>query len=185
MVLFIYINLIRGVCVKKLIIINGTMGVGKSTVCKILFNSINPSVYLDGDWCWNMNPFVVSAENRKMVINNITHLLNSYLNNSGYEYIIFCWVIHQEDIFEQLLEPLKNCEFELYKISLVCSKTALKSRLEIDVQNGIRKADVINRSVQRLQLYNNMDTIKIDVSDIDPKQTATEIVELIEKGESK
>jgi broad-specificity NMP kinase len=170
--------------VKKLIIINGTMGVGKSTVCKILLDSLKPSVYLDGDWCWNMNPFVISEENRKMVINNITHLLNSYLNNSSYEYIIFCWVIHQENIFEQLLEPLNNCDFELYKISLVCSETALKNRLEIDVQNRIRKTDVIDRSVQRLELYNNMDTIKIDVSDVDPKQTAIEIVELIAKGET-
>jgi adenylate kinase family enzyme len=170
--------------VKKLIIINGTMGVGKSTVCNILLDSLKPSVYLDGDWCWNMNPFVVSEENIKMVINNITHLLNSYLNNSGYEYIIFCWVIPQENIFEQLLEPLNNCDFELYKISLICSETALKSRLEIDVQNGIRKVDVIDRSVQRLELYNNMHTIKIDVSDVDPKQTAIEIVKLIEKGET-
>jgi broad-specificity NMP kinase len=169
--------------VKKLIIINGAMGVGKSTVCSILLDTLNSSVYLDGDWCWNMNPFIVSEENKKMVINNITHLLKSYLDNSGYEYIIFCWVIHQEYIFTQILEPLKNCDFELYKISLVCSETALKSRLETDVQNGIRKADIIDRSVQRLELYNNMDTVKIDVSDISPKQTAIEIVKLIEKGE--
>ncbi len=71
---------------KKLIIINGTMGVGKSTVCNILLDTLKPSVYLDGDWCWNMNPFVVSEENKKMVINNITHLLKSYLENSGFEY---------------------------------------------------------------------------------------------------
>ena len=165
---------------KKLIIINGTMGIGKSTVCSILLDTLKPSVYLDGDWCWNMNPFLVSEENKKMVIDNITHLLKSYLDNSGYEYIIFCWVIHQENIFRKLLEPLKNYDFELYKVSLVCSETALKSRLEIDVQNGVRQDDVIDRSVQRMELYNNMDTIKIDVSNIDPKQTAIEIVKLVE-----
>jgi adenylate kinase family enzyme len=175
----------RGVYVKKLIIINGTMGVGKSTVCNILLDTLKPSVYLDGDWCWNMNPFVVSEENKKMVISNITHLLKSYLNNSGYEYIIFCWVIHQEYIFKQLLEPLKDCGFELYKVSLLCSESALRSRLEIDIQNRIRKADVIDRSVQRLNLYNNMNTVKIDVSDIAPRQTAIEIVKLIERGETK
>ena len=75
---------------KKLIIINGTMGVGKSTVCKMLLDRLVPSVYLDGDWCWNMNPFIVSEENKAMVENNITHLLKSYLSNSEYEYIIFC-----------------------------------------------------------------------------------------------
>ncbi|MBU3113061.1 AAA family ATPase [Clostridium lacusfryxellense] len=170
---------------KKLIIINGTMGVGKSSVCNILLDTLKPSVYLDGDWCWNMNPFVVSEENKKMVIGNITHLLNSYLNNSGYEYVIFCWVIHQEYIFEQLLEQLKDHDFELYKISLVCSETALKSRLKIDVENGVRKVDVIDKSLKRIILYNNMDTIKINVSDISSKQTAIEIIKLIEKGETK
>jgi len=170
---------------KKLIIINGTMGVGKSSVCNELLNILEPSIYLDGDWCWNMNPFIVSEENKKMVIDNINHLLKSYLDNSGYEYIIFCWVIHQEYIFTQILESLKNYNFELYKISLVCSETTLKSRLKIDVENGIRKVDIINRSVQRLKLYNNMDTIKIDVSDMTPGQTAIDIVKLFEKDETK
>ena len=167
---------------KKLIIINGTMGVGKSTVCNILLNTLKPSVYLDGDWCWKMNPFIISEENKKMVIDNITYLLKSYLDNSGYEYVIFCWVIHQEDIFKQILEPLNDCEFELHKISLICSEAALKSRLNLDVKNGIRKDDIIDKSVERLHLYNNMSTVKIDVSDSAPKQIAIKIVKLIEKG---
>lgn len=164
---------------KKLILINGTMGVGKSTVCKLLIKQLQPSVYLDGDWCWNMNPFVVSPENKAMVVDNITHLLNSYLNNSGYEYIIFCWVIHQEEIFQQILEPLSKNKFELYKISLICSEAALKRRLEADVENGIREPDVIERSVARIPLYRKMDTIKIDISEISPQETAEQIIKLV------
>mgnify|MGYP001450396504 CR=1 FL=1 len=164
---------------KKLIIINGTMGVGKSTVSNILLDKLKPSVYLDGDWCWNMNPFVVSEENKVMVINNIIYLLKSYLNNSGYEYIIFCWVIHQEYIFEQLLEPLNDLEFELYKISLTCSEVALKDRLSRDIKNEIRNEDVIRRSIQRLELYKKMKTTKIDVSEITPKETAEKIIDII------
>ncbi|MEN6413352.1 MAG: AAA family ATPase [Veillonellales bacterium] len=70
---------------KKLIIVNGTMGVGKSTVCQLLLDKLKPGVYLDGDWCWNMNPFIVSDENKAMVLDNIVHLLKNYLSNSGYE----------------------------------------------------------------------------------------------------
>ena len=77
---------------KKLIIINGTMGVGKSTVSRILLKKLKASVYLDGDWCWNMNPFIPSEENKRMVIDNIVYLLSSFLKNSEYRYIIFCWV---------------------------------------------------------------------------------------------
>lgn len=164
---------------KKLILINGTMGVGKSTVCKLLLKKLQPSVYLDGDWCWNMNPFVVSEENKAMVLNNITHLLNAYLNNSGYEYIIFCWVIHQEEIFQQILEPLSKNEFDLYKVSLVCSEQALRERLGRDVTNGIREPDVIERSVTRIPLYRAMDTQKIDVSSCSPLEAAEQIIKIV------
>ncbi len=164
---------------KKLIIINGTMGVGKSTVSSELHKILKPSVYLDGDWCWDMNPFIVTDENKAMVTSNITHLLKSFLNNSNFEYIIFCWVIHKEDIFAQILEPLKDYSFQLHKISLVCSEAALKERLNRDVKIGIREADVIGRSVERIELYNKMDTNKVDVSDITASQAAKQIYEIV------
>jgi len=165
---------------KKLIIINGTMGVGKSTVSNLLLKKLQPSVYLDGDWCWNMNPFVVSDENREMVISNITYLLQSFLQNTGYKYIVFCWVIHQEEIFGDILEPLKDYDFEVYKISLICSENALRARLRLDVQNGVREADVIDRSIQRLPLYSQMDTHKIDVSNISAQEAADKILEIVD-----
>lgn len=160
---------------KKLIILNGTMGVGKTTVGRLLTQKLQPSVFLDGDWCWDMNPFVVNEENKAMVVDNITHLLKAYLNNSGYEYVIFCWVIHQEEIFSQILEPLRGIDFELHKITLMCSEAALRTRLELDVQNGIRQPDVIERSVARLPLYELMDTVKIDVSGISARNAAEQI----------
>lgn len=160
---------------KKLIILNGTMGVGKTTVGKLLMQKLQPSVFLDGDWCWDMNPFVVNEENKAMVLDNITHLLKAYLNNSGFEYVIFCWVIHQEEIFNQILAPLCGIDFELHKITLMCSETALRNRLEADVKNGIRQPDVIERSVARLSLYEKMDTVKIDVSNISAWQAAEQI----------
>ena len=37
---------------KKLIIVNGATGSGKSAVCQRLYPMLERSVYLDGDWCW-------------------------------------------------------------------------------------------------------------------------------------
>lgn len=56
---------------KKLFIVNGAMWVGKTTTCKELSKKLQNSVWLDGDWCWMINPFVVNEENKRMVINNI------------------------------------------------------------------------------------------------------------------
>ena len=84
---------------KQLILVGGAMGVGKSAVCRELLRQLTPGVWLDGDWCWNMTPFVVSEENKRMVLSNITHLLRAYLNNSSYRYVLFCWVMDQPLLF--------------------------------------------------------------------------------------
>lgn len=77
---------------KTLLMVNGPPGAGKTSMCRILNKSIN-SVWLDGDWCWMMNPFIVNAENKKMVEDNIIHLLRNFLTNSSMETVIFSWVI--------------------------------------------------------------------------------------------
>ena len=115
---------------KQLILVGGAMGVGKSAVCRELLRQLTPGVWLDGDWCWNMNPFVVSEENKRMVLSNITHLLRAYLNNSSYRYVLFCWVMDQPLLFEAVLGPLRDIPFTLHSFSLVCTEQALRERLE-------------------------------------------------------
>jgi broad-specificity NMP kinase len=164
---------------KRLILVNGTMGVGKTAVCNELLNILQPSVFLDGDWCWNMKPFIVNDETKNMVQNNIIYLLRSFLTCSEYENVIFCWVMHKENIIYDLLEQLTDIEFEKYIFTLTISKEALIKRLSNDIDNNIRTSDVIERSLARLDVYNQMNTIKIDVSNITPKQAAEEMVTLL------
>ncbi len=160
---------------KKLIIINGTMGVGKSTVSELLLKEMENSVYLDGDWCWNMNPFTVNEENIEMVLKNIIFLLRSFLNNSNFQYVIFCWVIHKEEILKNILYEIGDLDFELFKFTLLCNETELAKRIAGDIKTGKRKTDQISESISRLELYKNMDTYKIDVTNRTSKETMEEI----------
>ena len=64
---------------KNLIIVGGTMGVGKTATCRELQKILPRNVFLDGDWCWDMHPFVVTGETIAMVNSNIAHLLNGFL----------------------------------------------------------------------------------------------------------
>lgn len=164
---------------KKVIIINGTMGVGKSATCRELNKKLKNSVWLDGDWCWMINPFVVNEENKKMVINNINYLLRSFLTNSSLEYIIFNWVIHIEDIFDDILEPLNDLDFEIIKITLICDEDALKKRILGDVKLKLRDEECVRRSVERLDLYKEMSTKKIDTSNISVLETVDKIMKII------
>lgn len=163
---------------KKLYLIGGTMGVGKTTVCQILKNKLNNSAFLDGDWCWDMHPFQVTQETKIMVHENIAFLLNNFIHCPVYDHIIFCWVMHEQEIIDQIMAKLDVTDCEVMRISLVCSKKALKERLLKDVDAGIRTADIISRSLERISLYERLNTVKVDVSLLSPEQAAEKIVEL-------
>jgi len=42
---------------KKLVLITGAAGVGKTTLCRHLFKEIESCAWLDSDWCWMINPW--------------------------------------------------------------------------------------------------------------------------------
>ena len=163
---------------KTLYLIGGTMGIGKTTVSQQLKQDLPNSVFLDGDWCWDASPFQVTEETKAMVTDNICYLLNSFLHCSAYENVIFCWVMHQQSIIDSILEKLdaKNCDVKC--ISLITDEINLRKRLTADVENGIRAADVIDRSVARISLYQTLDTIKIDTSNKTVQMIADEIIQL-------
>lgn len=160
---------------KTLYLIGGTMGVGKTTVCRELKNQLPRSVFLDGDWCWDMNPFVVTEETKAMVLDNITTLLKNFLRCSAYDHVIFCWVMHQQAILDQILSRLDLTGVTVVPVSLVCSQEVLLQRLNQDVSAGLRQPDILLRSPQRLPLYDALDTHKIDTS----CATVPEIVQAI------
>lgn len=150
---------------KSLYLIGGTMGVGKTTVCQQLKLELNNSVFLDGDWCWDANPFQVTEETKKMVVDNITYLLNNFLRCSAYENVIFCWVMHEQGIINLITEKLDVSNCDVKAISLMVDESNLRERLTHDVARGIRSEDVISRSIERISLYQELNTIKIDTSD--------------------
>ena len=154
------------------------MGVGKTTVCQQLKQDLPNSVFLDGDWCWDANPFQVTDETKAMVTNNICYLLNNFLKCSAYENIIFCWVMHEQRIIDSILKKLDTQNCEVKCVSLVADEKTLRDRLSMDIERGIRTADVIERSVSRIALYQTLNTIKIDTNEKTVAMIANEIKQL-------
>ena len=165
---------------KKLIIVNGTSCTGKTAVCRNLYKKIHRCVWLDGDWCWMMNPWpqTIPEESKRMVEDNITHLLRNFLTHPYFDYVVFCWVIHHEFIFNLILDPLKDLEFELIKVTLTCSEEELRSRI---CDNDSRSPDEtwVQDAIQRLKMYDSMNTIKIDTTNLTVEETANQILKLI------
>lgn len=125
-----------------------------------------------------MQPFRVTSETKKMVMENICFLLNRFIRCSVYENIIFCWVMHEQEIIDEIVSKLETDGCLVHCISLVCCEEELRKRLQRDVASGIRTEDVIPRSIARMERYWKLDTEKIDVSQMTPEQTAERIMEI-------
>ena len=162
---------------KHLYMIGGPMGVGKTAVCQALKAQLSKSVFLDGDWCWDMHPFIVTEETKAMVTGNIVHMLSSFLRCSEIEHVIFGWVMHEQAIIDGILEklPLEGCE--VHAVSLVCCEDVLRARLQKDVDAGLRKPDVIERSLARLPMYERLSTRRIDTSNTTIDEAAKAILQ--------
>lgn len=156
---------------KHVYLIGGPMGIGKSTICNQLNQDLDHSVFLDGDWCWNMDPFVVNQDTKNMVLDNITHCLNNFIHTPGIENIIFCWVMHKQDIINQIIQKLDTEGVDIHLISLICEKEELIKRMLIDRRDN----QTIRKSLQYLELYKDLDTQKIDVTTLDVQKTVDKI----------
>lgn len=163
---------------KNIYIIGGTMGVGKSTVSRIVAEKLKNSVFLDGDWCWDAHPFQVTEETKKMVLQNICFLLNQFIHCSAYENIVFCWVLHEQSILDSILQNIDKTDCKIVNVSLMCNETELRKRLLKDVQTGKRQQDVVQRSVARISCYTTLNTIKINTNGKNPMEVAEEIISL-------
>lgn len=143
-----------------MIIINGPPGVGKTAICRRLLKKLEFAVWLDGDWCWMMDPFVITRENKEMAEDNIMHLLRNFLSNENFQNVIFDWVMHKEGIGKRILKGLGDLDFQLYKFTLICSREALEKRMS----EAGRSVGQISRAMGYLPFYRGHDTVKVDTT---------------------
>ena len=154
------------------------MGVGKTTVSQQLKKELTNSVFLDGDWCWDADPFQVTDETKEMVMDNICYLLNNFLHCSAYENVIFCWVMHEQSIIDRIVRALDAGGCDVKAVSLLCDAETLRERLLEDIRRGARTADVIERSLARLAQYQSLNTRKVDTAGKSALDVAKEIAAL-------
>lgn len=163
---------------KTLYMISGTMGVGKTTTSQALKKRLNKSVFLDGDWCWDSNPFQVNEETKQMVLDNICYLLNNFIHCSAYEHVIFCWVMNEQSIIDSVLERIDTKDCTIKSISLVCQEEHYIKRFEKDVHVGVRTNEDVQRGIERLPMYQNLNTIKVDTTGKSVEEVVNEVLKV-------
>ncbi len=145
---------------RKLVIINGAPGVGKTTTCRELQRLLDRSVWLDGDWCWMANPWIVTEETKRMAEGNMAFLLESFLNCSEYRFVLFSWIFRSDEVLKNILVRLRTTDFVLQKFTLTCHENAFRNRLKI----AGREKSKVKECVEALYLCENTDSVKVDTT---------------------
>ena len=113
---------------KKLILLSGSPCVGKTTVGKYLFEHYENSAYLDGDWCWCVNPFSVKDKRLRNGDKSMSFVLSNYLT-SGFDYVFFASVVLTDNkIRENILKDITATDYEVIGFTLTCSEDTLVKR---------------------------------------------------------
>ena len=154
----------------KVIILNGPMGVGKTTVGKYIADRYPGTALIDGDWCMDLHPFVGSRETKAMAVDNILHMIRNYRECSVCSMVVLVWLMDDAWVIQRIMEGLSAMQAEVKYVTLVCDRENLIRRWNDDRNCEWRTEDWLNVSLKSLPEFaaaeNAVDTSGLPVDRI-------------------
>ena len=141
----------------KVIIINGPMGVGKTTAGKCIADRFPGTALIDGDWCMDIHPFVGSQETRAMAVDNILHMIGNYQKCSVCRMVVLVWLMDDPWVIRKITEGIAASGAEARIVTLVCSRENLTARWKNDRSCEWRTDEWLNVSIRSLPFFASMD----------------------------
>ncbi len=166
----------------KVIIINGPMGVGKTTVGKYIADHHPGTAFIDGDWCMDLHPFVGSRETKAMAVDNILHMIGNYRKCSECRMIVLAWLMDDPWVSGSILDGLSALPVEVTGITLTCGKDALIRRWKEDRTCEWRTDDWLEASLKSLPYFSSLDNT-VDTGGLTVAQVAGRITAAANGGQ--
>ncbi len=155
----------------KVIILNGPMGVGKTTVGKYIADHHPGTAFIDGDWCLDIHPFVGNQETKAMAVDNILHMIGNYQKCSVCNMVVLVWLMDEPWVIQKITQGLSAMQAEVKNMTLVCSRESLIQRWKDDHNCEWRTDEWLNVSLKSLPGFASMDNT-IDTSGLPVEQVA-------------
>ena len=164
---------------KKYIIINGTMGAGKTTIGRRIAELLGRAAFIDGDFVIEMHPHIDEKETKPMQRDNIFHISKNYCNFDKCDTVVLSWIMGEVGT-NMIISEISKLNFQIYHFVLTCDKGVLTERWRSDNVADWRTDDNLNMSIEILNEFNKRtDCIFIDTSDLSIDMAAHEIIERV------
>ncbi len=126
-----------------IIIINGSLGVGKSSVADQLHYKFDKSIHLDGDYIGDVHPFEIYDDARIQHLYRTLELLVGFHQKNGYDNFVINYVFKSPESLQELLELIRPLDASIHTYWLTCNEDEQASR----IRN--RKRDDIDWELKR------------------------------------
>ncbi|MCL2421161.1 MAG: AAA family ATPase [Defluviitaleaceae bacterium] len=164
---------------KKYIIINGTMGAGKSAIGRRIAELLGQAAFIDGDFVIEMHPHVDHTETFDMQKDNIVHMSKNYYHFNKCDFVVLSWIMG-EDRANKTISEISKLNYQIYHFVLTCSKAALTKRWLEDNVNDWRTSENLNMAIEILTEFNKRtDCVFIDTSHLSIDEAAKKIIEKV------
>ena len=160
----------------KVIIINGPMGVGKTTAGKLIAERNPGTAFIDGDWCMDIHPFVGNRETKAMAVDNILHMIRNYIRCSVCEMVVLVWLMDDVWVREKIRDGLAALQAEVQSVTLVCDRESLIRRWKADRNCEWRTEAWLEASLASLPGFAAMENT-IDTGGLSAEQVAGKIIQ--------
>jgi deoxyadenosine/deoxycytidine kinase len=161
-----------------IIIINGSVGVGKSTTAEQLHWKFKKSVCLDGDSIGNVNPFEIYDDARITHLYRTLALLIDFHQKNGYANFVINYVFESADSLQDLLDRLRPLDSSIHVYWLTCDKEKQAQRIRGRQRDNIAwelKRFVELQEIQRGAAQRGFIGNEIDTTDLTVEEAADKI----------
>ena len=159
----------------KVIVLNGPMGVGKTTVGKLIADRNPGTAFIDGDWCMDLHPFVGNRETKAMAVDNILHMIGNYQQCSECRMVVLVWLMDDAWVRDRIMEGLAALRAEVQSVTLICGREDLIRRWKEARNCEWRTEEWLEASLASLPGFASMENT-IDTGSLSAGQVAEKII---------
>jgi AAA domain len=161
-----------------ILIINGSVGVGKTETSWELLSQLGRAIMLDGDYIGAINPFKIYDQERvDYLYSTLAHLIQWHRSHS-YQKFVINYVFEQPFQLQKLMKLLEPLDSNLHSFWLTCEEQEQSQRIvdrDSDHQWDLKRFIELNETMTAASESGNIG-LEIDTSGKAIKQVAEEIL---------
>ena len=161
-----------------IIIINGSVGVGKTSVAEELHWKFDKSIHLDGDHIGDVHPFEIYNERRIDHLYRTLELLVGFHQKNGYANFVINYVFESPGSLQDLFDRLHPLDPSIHVYWLTCQvdeqAARLRKRASDDLDWELNRY-VELQEIQRKAAQQGFIGVEVDTTGLSPAEVAEKI----------